>query len=177
MVLGVCAEECDEGWGAADGRSGGGAEPGADARWRLRLQLEFESWGKLQLALAAGSQQMNLLQTASGRGGEWERWGGGGGGAAGGGIDGDFVECGTTAAAQFQVGELVAVDVDYAAQVGFVGSGVSAAYVSSPASVGNDVNYVRRVSLNVGRVVGDCGWCADSWVRRCWRELRRRGCR
>src|SRR5207248_847900 len=30
------------------------------------VQLEFESWGKLQLALAAGSQQMNLLRTASG---------------------------------------------------------------------------------------------------------------
>src|ERR1700677_25872 len=30
------------------------------------VQLEFESWGKLQLALAAGSQQMNLLQTAVG---------------------------------------------------------------------------------------------------------------
>src|SRR5258708_22494823 len=30
------------------------------------VQLEFENWGKLQLALAAGSQQMNLLQTASG---------------------------------------------------------------------------------------------------------------
>ncbi len=30
------------------------------------VQLEFESWGKLQLALAAGSQQMNLLQTATG---------------------------------------------------------------------------------------------------------------
>ena len=30
------------------------------------VQLEFESWGKLQLALASGSQQMNLLQTASG---------------------------------------------------------------------------------------------------------------
>src|SRR5260370_14693016 len=30
------------------------------------VQLEFESWGKLQLALAAGSQQMNLLRTANG---------------------------------------------------------------------------------------------------------------
>jgi hypothetical protein len=59
-----------------------------------------------------------------------------------------------TAAAQFQVGELVAVDEDYVAQVGFVGSGVSAAYVSSPAAVGNDINYIRRVTLNVGRVVG-----------------------
>jgi hypothetical protein len=51
------------------------------------------------------------------------------------------------------VGDLVAVDVDYVAQVGFVGSGVSGAYVSSAASVGGDVNYVRRVSLNVGQVV------------------------
>jgi hypothetical protein len=64
---------------------------------------------------------------------------------------------GATAAAQFRVGELVAVDEDYVAQVGFVGSGVSGAYVSSPASVGNDINYVRRVSLNVGRVVAIAG--------------------
>jgi hypothetical protein len=60
---------------------------------------------------------------------------------------------GAVAAAGFVVGDLVAVDVDYAGQVGFVGSGVSAAYVSSGAAVGGDVNYVRRVSLNVGRVV------------------------
>ena len=64
---------------------------------------------------------------------------------------------GAAAAAQFQVGQLVAVDEDYVAQVGFVGSGVSAAYVSSPASVGNDINYIRRVTLNVGRVVGISG--------------------
>src|ERR1700736_3642275 len=30
------------------------------------VQLEFESWGKLQLALGGGSQQMNLLRTANG---------------------------------------------------------------------------------------------------------------
>ena len=30
------------------------------------VSLEFESWGKLQMALAAGSQQMNLLRTAAG---------------------------------------------------------------------------------------------------------------
>jgi hypothetical protein len=30
------------------------------------VSLEFESWGKLQMALAAGSQQMNLLRTAGG---------------------------------------------------------------------------------------------------------------
>jgi hypothetical protein len=117
------------------------------------VQLEFESWGKLQLALAAGSQQMNLLQTASGAAAN-----GSGGMAAAAvplaaGSTATSLSVGT-AAAQFQVGGLVAVDEDYVAQVGFVGSGVSAAYVSSPASVGNDINYIRRVTLNVGRVVG-----------------------
>jgi hypothetical protein len=57
------------------------------------------------------------------------------------------------AASQFLVGDLVSVDVNYGSQVGFVGSGVSAAYVSSAAAVGGDINYIRRVSLNVGRVV------------------------
>jgi hypothetical protein len=117
------------------------------------LQIEFESWGKLQLALASGSQQMNLLQTASGAAAN------GSGGLAATAVP---LVAGSTAsslnvgaaAAQFQVGGLVAVDEDYVAQVEFVGSGVSAAYVSSPASVGNDINFVRRVTLNVARVVG-----------------------
>jgi len=45
------------------------------------------------------------------------------------------------------------VDVDYQQQVGYVGSGISAAYVSDPAAVNRDLNYVRRVTFNVGRVV------------------------
>jgi hypothetical protein len=118
------------------------------------VQLEFESWGKLQLALAAGSQQMNLLRTANGAAAN-----GSGGLAAAAvpliaGSTASSLNVGATAAAQFHVGDLVAVDVDYVAQIGFVGSGVSAAYVSSPGVVGGDINYVRRVSLNVGRVVG-----------------------
>ena len=117
------------------------------------MQLEFECWGKLQLALAAGSQQMNLLRTTNGAAAN-----GSGGLAAAAvplvaGSTATSLSVGT-AAAQFQVGELVAVDEDYVAQVGFVGSGVSAAYVVSPASVGNDINYIRRVTLNVGRIVG-----------------------
>jgi hypothetical protein len=121
------------------------------------VQLQFESWGKLQLALAAGSEQMNLLQTAvgavaNGSGGVAER-----AVPLMAGSTASSLSVGATAAAQFQVGELVSVDEDYVAQVGFVGSGVSAAYVSSPAAVGNDINYIRRVSLNVGRVVGIAG--------------------
>jgi hypothetical protein len=50
---------------------------------------------------------------------------------------------------------MIAVDVDYAAgSTGFVGSGVSAAYVSAAASavIGSDANYTRRVTLNTGRI-------------------------
>jgi hypothetical protein len=117
------------------------------------VQMQFESWGKLQLALASGSQQMNLLKTTSGAAAN------GSGGVAApavplqAGSTATSLNVGATAAAQFHVGDLIAVDVDYVAQTGFVGSGASAAYVSSAAAMGSDVNYVRRVSLNVGRVV------------------------
>jgi hypothetical protein len=56
---------------------------------------------------------------------------------------------GATAAAAFAVGELVAVDIDYAGQTGFIASGVSGAYVHTALT---DVDYVRRVTLNVGRI-------------------------
>ncbi|HUZ94082.1 MAG TPA: hypothetical protein VMU57_04150 [Edaphobacter sp.] len=115
------------------------------------VSLEFESWGKLQMALAAGSQQMNLLATAAGTAAN------GSGGTAAAAVP---LAVGSTATAlnvgaastEFSVGDLVAVDLDYTGQIGFVGSGVSGAYVFSYAAVNGDVNYVRRVSLNVGRV-------------------------
>ncbi len=50
------------------------------------------------------------------------------------------------------MGDLVVVDVDYAGATGFVGSGVSGGYVKNAALIAGDVDYVRRVSLNVGRV-------------------------
>ena len=117
------------------------------------VSLEFESWGKLQMALAAGSQQMNLLATTAGAAVN------GSGGKAAAAVP---LAAGSTAAslnvgaasAGFSVGDLVAVDLDYTGQIGFVGSGISGAYVASSAAVNSDVNYVRRVSLNVGRVIG-----------------------
>ncbi len=117
------------------------------------VSLEFASWGKLQMALAAGSQQMNLLVTAAGAAAN-----GSGGVAAApvalvAGSTVSSLSVGATAAGLFNVGDLVSVDVDYTGQIGFVGSGVSAAYVCAAAAVGSDVNYVRRVSLNVGRVL------------------------
>lgn len=116
------------------------------------VRLEFESWGKLQMALAAGSQQMNVLGLAAGAAAN------GSGGLAGAavpllsGSTATQLNVGATAAAGFGVGELVAVDVDYAGQVGFVGSGVSGGYVKSAVSVGSNANYVRRVTLNVARI-------------------------
>ena len=54
-----------------------------------------------------------------------------------------------SAAANFSIGETIVVDIDYTGQLGFVGSGVSGAYVKSVLTV---VDYIRRVSLNVARI-------------------------
>lgn len=123
------------------------------------VSLEFQSWGKLQLALASGSQQMNLLTTAAGAQAN------GSGGVAAAPVplvSGGAASTATTlnvgvAAASFLPGDLVAVDVDYGGQSGFVGSGVSAALVRAAADTGDDVNFVRRVTLNVGRVASISG--------------------
>jgi hypothetical protein len=115
-----------------------------------QVSIEFESWGKLQLALTAGVQQMNVLATAS------DAAANGSGGVAAAavalntGSTATTLNVGDLAAAGFAVGDVVAVDVDYIAQTGFVGSGVSGGYVTSSVT---DVNYIRRVTLNVARVV------------------------
>jgi hypothetical protein len=120
--------------------------------------FEFESWGKLQLALASGSQQTNLLRTRVGASPD------GSGGTASAAVPlvvgsgppstATSLNVGSAAAAGFSVGTLVAVDVDYVGQLGYVGTWVSGAFVQSAAAVGSDINYVRRVTLNVGLVAG-----------------------
>jgi hypothetical protein len=117
------------------------------------VSLQFEQWTKLTMALAAGSQHMNVLAGAAGAAAN-----GSGSKAAAAtalasaGSLANFLELNAGDLAKFSAGQMVAVDVDYAGQTGFVGSGVSAAYVRSAASVGSDPDYVRRVTLNVGRV-------------------------
>jgi len=136
-------------------RSGPNALPTTQFRGPLeaRVEFDFREWGKLQMALAGGSEHMNVLATTPGAAP-----------APSGGtpVPGVAVQAGSTASeiilglgavAQFAPGNLVAVDVDYQQQIGYVGSGISAAYVSNPADVNNDPNYVRRVTFNVGRVV------------------------
>ncbi|HEV2577940.1 MAG TPA: hypothetical protein VGU25_12090 [Acidobacteriaceae bacterium] len=131
-------------------RAGAPATPQMQSRSLIdaTVALQFASWGKLQMALAAGTQQMNLLNVQSGAAAA------GSGGVA---VPAVALQSGSTAnvlqlgsaAANFAVGETVVVDVDYTQQLGFIGSGVSGAYVKAALT---DVDYVRRVSLNVGRI-------------------------
>jgi hypothetical protein len=127
---------------------GAPAVPLTQARTSIEatVSLEFESWGKLPLALTAGVQQMNVLRTQSAASAN------GSGGTAVAAVALASDSTATTldvgaAASGFTVGEVVAVDIDY------TGFGVSGGYVKSAASIGADVDYIRRVTLNVGRVV------------------------
>lgn len=133
-----------------------GAKGLAAAQFRgpleARLEFDFVQWGKLQMALAGGSEHMNVLAPA----GDTSAAPSGGTPAAGvavlPGSTASELILGAGAVDAFPAGCLVAVDVDYQQQTGYVGTGIAAAYVSSAAAVKQDPNYVRRVTFNVGRV-------------------------
>lgn len=114
-----------------------------------QLRLEFLSWTKLTMALATGSQHMNVLTAATGAAP-----------AACGAqaVPAVSIQTGSTATsivlaagdtAQFAAGSIVAVDADYTGQTGFVGSPVAGAYVRQALS---DVDYIRRITFNVALV-------------------------
>lgn len=135
-------------------RSGAPGLPNSQVRTEMDslVTLHFLSWGKLQMAVTGGSEQMNLLATTSGA-----ALNGSGGVAATAipvqsGSTSTFVSVAPAQLPAFSVGQMVVVDINYAGQTGYVGSGASGAYVSSSAAVNNDVNYIRRVSFNVGRI-------------------------
>jgi hypothetical protein len=136
-------------------RAGAKSLPVGQFRGALEARVEFDfcQWGKLQMALACGSEHMNVLAPLGGIGSP----------APSGGTPAPSVAvlAGSTASelvfgpgnvSGFPVGSLIAVDADYQQQVGYVGSGIAAAYVSDPTLVRRDPNYVRRVTFNVGRV-------------------------
>ncbi len=122
------------------------ASPLEQTRSTLEAQLTFEfaAWTKLTMALATGSQHMNVLATSG----------------AGQATPAVSVQSGSTAsviqlaaadAANFAPGCMIAVDADYANQTGYVGSPVAGAYLRQPLS---DVDYIRRVTFNVSLVLG-----------------------
>lgn len=114
-----------------------------------RVQLDFCEWGKLQMALAAGSQHMNVLESA----GTQSRASGGQAKA------GQPILVGSSASqilldpavlGNYSVGELVVVDVDYVSGITDMGTGITGAVASTTAQM--DADAVRRVSYNVGCV-------------------------
>jgi hypothetical protein len=116
------------------------------------VELDFCDWGKLQMAISAGTQHMNVLAVDPN---SEEEPMGGTPLAPFAVLPGSTVQeivLGPGAVDSFTIGDLVAVDVDYEQQVGYVGTGIAAAYISDPADIFSDVNYVRRVTFNVGCV-------------------------
>jgi hypothetical protein len=135
-------------------RSGSKGAASAQARAGLEAGLEFDfrEWGKLQMALAGGSQHMNVLAA------DVNADAVGSGGTA---LSGVAVLPGSTATEiifgagvvdAFAVGDILAIDADYQQETGYVGSPIAGAYVKAPSDVLLDASYLRRVTFNVGRV-------------------------
>ena len=114
-----------------------------------QVSLQFLSWTKLTMALATGSQHMNILAAANGVAPAAD-------GAQA--VPAVTPQPGSTSTsillaladtAKFTPGAIVAVDVDYTGQTGYVGTPVAGAYVRQALT---DVDYVRRVTFNVALI-------------------------
>ena len=119
---------------------------------QARVAFEFCAWGKLQMAIAGGSQHMNVLAEDPNSSSAPS-----GGPALSpvavlSGSSAKELILGLGAVDAFAVGDVVAVDVDYMQQAGYIGSPIACAYVKDPAYVKRDRDYLRRVTLNVARV-------------------------
>lgn len=138
------------------GYAGDPAVPALQYRHKLSgyVGFDFLQWGKLQMALAAGSEHMNVLECDSNT--DSQPLGGTARAAVAllPGSSASELVVGNSAINSFDVGDLIACDLDYQQQTGYVGTGISAAYVRDPQDVLRDVNYVRRVTFNVARVAG-----------------------
>ena len=103
------------------------------------VSMTFERWSKLTMALACGAQQTNVLKAGAN--------------------PVAITAASSTAtflstpngAGTIQAGDMIAVDMDYTGQIGYVGAGASAAYLATPITSG-DLHWIRRMTLNVGRV-------------------------
>src|ERR1035441_3717387 len=114
-----------------------------------QVSLEFLSWTKLTMALATGSQHMNLLAPASGATPAADGAQAATAVTVHSGSTATFVALASTDAAKFSAGSIIALDADYTGQTGFVGAPVSGAYVRQALT---DVDYIRRVTFNVAFV-------------------------
>lgn len=112
------------------------------------VEFDFREWGKLQTALASGTTHFNILKATPGAAQQPV------GGTAvtavglGAGSTVSSIVLTSGGGSQFALGQMIAVDVDYTGQTGFVGSGIQATFVQ--ASSVSDVDFIRRVTFNVG---------------------------
>jgi hypothetical protein len=114
-----------------------------------QVSCEFLSWTKLTMALATGSQHMNVLAAASGATASADGAQAVAAVTPQSGSSATEIVLAASDAAKFQAGSIVAVDVDYAGQTGYVGSPVAGAYARQTIT---DVDYIRRVTFNVALV-------------------------
>jgi hypothetical protein len=96
---------------------------------QAQVSLQFLSWTKLTMALATGAQHMNLLAPATGAAGAADGAQGTPAVVVQTGSTATFVALAATDAAKFSPGAIIALDIDYTGQIGYVGSPVSGAYV------------------------------------------------
>jgi hypothetical protein len=107
------------------------------------VSMTFERWSKLTMALTCGAQQINVLAPGT--------------------TPVAIAAASSTAsflstpngAGTIQAGDMIAVDADYNGQTGYLGAGASAAYLAT--AIGSDVNWIRRMTLNVARVTAVTG--------------------
>jgi len=116
-----------------------------------QVSFEFRSWTKLTMALATGSQHMNLLASASGAGAAADGTQAAPAVVVQSGSTATFIALSAMDAAKFAAGSILALDGDYTGQTGFVGAPVSGAYLRQALT---DIDYIRRVSFNVALVSG-----------------------
>jgi hypothetical protein len=114
-----------------------------------QVSLQFLSWTKLTMALATGSQHMNLLAPASGAVPAADGAQAAAAVTPQSGSTATSIVLASADAATFTPGSIIALDVDYTGQTGFVGAPVAGAYVRQALT---DVDYIRRVTFNVGLV-------------------------
>ena len=117
-----------------------------------RIEFDFREWGKLQMALACGSEHLNVLATTWGSAPQPSGGSPTSAVAVLSGSTANELKLGEGSATAFVPGDILAVDLDYQQQVGYVGTGIAAAFVNDPADVKYDTNYIRRVTFNVGKV-------------------------
>jgi hypothetical protein len=135
-------------------RTGPAGQVTAQFTEQLDAMVEFDlpNWGKLQMAVAGGGQQINVLATSI----ESDVRASGGTPIPAAYVQGEptMVELPLTpdALANFRVGDMVAADWDYQGQTGYIGSGAPGTYLATALDAQSHKDLIRRVTFNISRV-------------------------